>query len=193
MRRKLITTVLVLLVFLGLVGVGTLAVFNDSDSVGANTFTTGTVSLSTSPTTAAISFNNMLPGDRVTDDIVVTNDAGSAQLRYALSSVATNADSKGLKDQLSLIIKSGVTGATPCANFDSSGTVIYSGDLDSSAGKLVGDSAQGAQAGDRTLAVNASETLCFRAELPLSTGNAFKSATTTATLTFDSEQTANNP
>ncbi len=192
MRRKLVTTAVVLLAFVGLVGVGTLAVFTDSDTVDSNTFSTGTISLSTNPTSAAISFVNMLPGDQVTDDLVVTNDAGSAQLRYALSSVATNADSKGLKDLLVLTVKTGVTG-TACANFGSSGTVLYTGDLDSSAGKLIGDNAQGGQAGDRVLGVGANETLCFRAELPLSTGNSYKSATTTATFTFDAEQTANNP
>jgi hypothetical protein len=43
------------------------------------------------------------------------------------------------------------------------------------------------------MAVNTSETLCFRVNLPLATGNGFQSATTTATFTFDAEQTANNP
>ena len=78
----------------------------------------------------------------------------------------------------------------PCDNFD--GTQLYSGDLDSTAGKLVGDNTQGAQAGDRALAASGSETLCFRASLASSTGNAYQGATTTATFTFDSEQTANN-
>jgi hypothetical protein len=46
--------------------------------------------------------------------------------------------------------------------------------------------------GDRTLAAAAVETLCFRVSLPGATGNAFQGAATTATLTFDSEQTKNN-
>jgi len=54
------------------------------------------------------------------------------------------------------------------------------------------DVASGAQGGDRALAVSGTETLCFQVSLPLATGNAFTSAASTATFTFDAEQTANN-
>lgn len=192
MRRKLLTTAVILLAFTGMMSAGTLAMFTDTDAVAANTFTAGKISLSTNPTTAAVSFANMMPGDTVTNPVVVTNDAGSAALRYAVSSVATNTDTKGLKDQLVLTVKTGVTTCTT-AGFTATGIVAYTGDLDSAAGKIIGDSAQGAQAGDRTLAIGASETLCFQVNLPLATGNTYQSATTTATFTFDSEQTANNP
>jgi hypothetical protein len=170
----------------------TLAVFTDQDTVGANTFTAATISLTTSPTTALITYSNMTPGDSVTNSITVTN-AGNAQLRYAVSSSATNADTKGLKDQLVFTVKTvdATTPASPCNDFD--GTQLYTGDLDSTAGKIVGDATQGSQAGDRTLASAANEILCFRASLPVATGNTFQGATTTATFTFDSEQTANNP
>jgi predicted ribosomally synthesized peptide with SipW-like signal peptide len=189
----LVLTFLVLTVFAGVVGVGALAVFTDQQAISSNSFTTGTVSLGLSPTTTLITFSGMLPGDTVTNPLVVSNNAGSAALRYAISSTATNTDSKALKDQLVLTIKTVdvTTPLVPCDNFD--GTQLYSGDLDSTAGKLVGDPTQGNQTGDRPLAVGGSETLCFRANLPLSTGNAFKAATTTATFTFDAEQTANNP
>jgi spore coat-associated protein N len=170
----------------------TLAVFTDQDSVGANTFTAATIGLTTSPTTALITYSNMQPGDSVTNSITVTN-SGNVQLRYALSSSATNADGKALKDQLVLTVKTVdvTTPGTPCNDFD--GTQLYTGDLDSTAGKLVGDSTQGSQAGDRSLNASANEILCFRANLPLATGNTYQGATTTATFTFDSEQTANNP
>jgi hypothetical protein len=170
----------------------TLAIFTDQDTVGANAFTGGTIVLGVNPTTALITYTNMLPGDSVTNGIVVSN-TGTGQLRYAISSSATNADGKALKDQLVLTIKTidVTTPATPCDNFDGSST-LYSGDLDSTAGKLVGDNTQGSQAGDRVLAAAANETLCFRASLPLATGNAYQGAATTATFTFDSEQTANN-
>jgi spore coat-associated protein N len=170
----------------------TLAVFTDQDSVGANTFTAATIGLTTSPTTALITYSNMQPGDSVTNSITVTN-SGNVQLRYAISSSATNADAKALKDQLVLTVKTVdvTTPGTPCNDFD--GTQLYSGDLDSTAGKLVGDSTQGSQAGDRSLNASNNEILCFRASLPLATGNTFQGATTTATFTFDSEQTANNP
>jgi predicted ribosomally synthesized peptide with SipW-like signal peptide len=195
MRRKLtaVASVLALLALAAVMSVGTLAVFTDQESNASNTFSTGTIDLTIAPTSALVTYANMLPGDSVTDDIVVTNAAGSAALRYAISATATNPDSKGLKDQLTLVIRTidATTPATPCDNFD--GTQLYSGDLDSTAGKLVGDSAQGAQPGDRSLGVGASETLCFRVSLPSTTGSSHTSATTTATFVFDAEQTANNP
>lgn len=189
LRRRLSATALALALFGSLTTVGVLAVFTDSAAVGANAFSTGTIDISTSPTTALVAFSGMMPGDSVTNPLVITNGAGAA--RYSVSSVATNTDSKGLKDQLVLTIKTGVTTCTN-AGFATDGTQVYTGDLDSSAGKLIGDVAQGADSGDRTLAVSASETLCFKVTLPLSTGNAFTSAASTATFTFDAEQTANN-
>jgi spore coat-associated protein N len=162
---------------------GTMALFTDSDAIPANTFSTGTIT-------------NMMPGDVVTNSVVVSN-AGTESLRYAVSSVATNVDSKGLKDQLVLTVKTvdATTPVTPCNEFD--GTQIYTGDLDSSAGKILGDVATGqtgvaATGGDRVLASSVNETLCFRVSLPLATGNTFQNASSTATFTFDSEQTKNN-
>jgi predicted ribosomally synthesized peptide with SipW-like signal peptide len=171
-----------------LLGSGVSAFFTDTASVGANTFTDGTVDLTTSPASAAISYSAMAPGDTVTNPVTVAN-AGTLTMRYALSSVATNADSKGLKDQLALTIKTEDAGGG-CSAF--TGTSLYSGDLDSTAGKLIGDSTTGSQAGDRTLTAGSSEVLCLRATLPSGTGNAFQGAATTATFSFDAEQTKNN-
>ncbi len=168
-----------------------LAAFTAQRSAGPTTVTAGTVEVSVNPTSAVVSYTGMQPGDSVTNSIVVTN-SGSAALRYAMTSSATNPDTKGLKDQLVLTLKTvdATTPATPCDAFD--GTQLYTGDLDSTAGKLVGDSTQGSHAGDRTLTASASETLCFRATLPLATSAAYQGATTTATFTFAAEQTANN-
>jgi signal peptidase I len=130
----------------------------------------------------------MMPGDSITDDLLVTNVAGSSNLRYAVSSSATNAHSKGLKDQPILTVKTidVTTPGTPCDNLD--GTQLYAGDLDSTAGKIIGDSAQGAQAGDRTLNSGTNETLCFRVTLPSATPNTYAGSTTTATCRADQEQ-----
>ncbi|MBI1886014.1 MAG: hypothetical protein HYS09_06855 [Chloroflexi bacterium] len=191
MLRKLITTVAILSVFAAFTILGALALFTDTASVPSNTFSTGTVDIATAPTSALVTFSSMAPGDTTTQSLVASN-AGTLALRYAISGSATNADAKGLKDQLVLTIKTidVTTPGTPCDNFD--GTQLYTGDVDSTAGKLVGDNTTGAQAGDRALSASASETLCFRVELPTGTGNAFQNATTTATFTFDAEQTANN-
>jgi len=67
---------------------------------------------------------------------------------------------------------------------------LYSGDLDSTAGKLIGDSASGAGTGDRNLAASGSETLCFHVGLPLATGNTAQGASTTATFTSTSGRTS---
>ena len=172
-------------------GIAGLAVFTDQQTIDANTFSTGNVDISTAPTTALVTFSGMVPGDSVTDDVVVSN-AGNLDLRYAITSAATNADALGLKDALTLTIKTiDVTApGTPCDDFD--GTQLYTGDLDSTAGALVGSTAQGSQAGDRTLAASANETLCFRVALS-SSATGPEGASTTATFTFDAEQTTNNP
>jgi predicted ribosomally synthesized peptide with SipW-like signal peptide len=161
-----------------------LALFTDTRSVTANAFTSGTISLGLNPATALLTATTLMPGDNVNGSLVVTN-SGTGQLRYAMTSTTTNVDGKGLAAQMTLTIK---TLGTSCAAFD--GTSVFSGAL--SAGAF-GSIAAGAQAGDRTLAGAAAETLCFRASLPLASGSAFQGATTTATLTFDAEQTANNP
>ena len=189
---KILASLGVVSAFTAFAVMSTTALFTDSQAVNGNTFTTGTVDISTVPTTALVTFSSMAPGDSITDDIVVTN-AGSLQLRYAITSTATNTDAKGLKDQLTMVVKTidVTTPATPCDNFD--GTQLYSGDVDGTTGAIVGDTTAGSQAGDRTLAASASETLCFRVSLPSTSGDAFQNATTTATFTFSAEQTANNP
>src|SRR5919108_2426045 len=130
LRRKLAATVVVLALLVSVLTVGVLAVFTDTQSVASNTFSTGTIDISTSPTSALISFSNMMPGDQVTAPITVTN-AGTDQLRYAVTSTTTE---NLLAAQLDLTIKSGVTTCTN-AGFGTDGTVIYGpGDLGSTAG-----------------------------------------------------------
>ena len=175
------------------VRVATQALFTDTQSVGANTFSTGTVDLATSPTTALVTLPAMAPGDKITASIQVLN-SGSLEFRYAVKSTTTETV---LAAELDLTIRGPAAASTGCnaAGFGTFGTgVLYTtGDLGSTAGlNLIGDPAQGFQANDRTLAASASEYMCFQVELPLSTGNSFQGLTSTATLDFVSEQTANN-
>jgi hypothetical protein len=99
-----------------------------------------------------------------------------------------------LATQLALTVKTGVASCTT-AGFAATGTVVYGpaplGNTVPLA--IIGNTAQGAQAGDRTLAPAANEALCFNVSLPLATGNTFQNLATTATFTLASEQTANNP
>ena len=171
-----------------LVVAATGAIFTDTQSIGANSFSTGTLDISTSPTSAVLVFPDMSPGDRKVRSLQMSND-GSLELRYALKSVTTE---DFMASQLELKVKSGVSTCN-AGQFDADGTVLYSGILGSLAGQnVVGDMAQGPDAGDRVLAASASEELCIKVELPVSTGNAYQGQTTEATFTVYAEQTANN-
>jgi len=161
-------------------GSSTLAIFTDSQNSTA-AFSTGTIDLTASPTTV-FTASGIFPGDSGSQTVAVSN-AGTGTLRYALTTSATNADGLGLGTQLQLTI---TAGTCPGA-----GAPLYSAAALGSG--AFGNPAQGAHAGDRTLAGAASENLCFAWSLPSSTGNAFQGAATTATFTFAAEQTANNP
>ena len=165
------------------------AIFTDVQSVGGNTFSTGSVDISTSPASAVVTVSDMAPGDQVTSPITVSN-AGSLQLRYAIRATSTE---DVLAAQLDATIKVGVTTCTD-VGFGADGTVLYGpADIGSVAGiNAVGDPAQGSQSGDRTLNASSSEVLCINVSLPLGTGNSFQSLSTTASFTFLSEQTSNN-
>jgi spore coat-associated protein N len=189
MAKKILFTLLAVGLLSALARWGALAVFTDTAGVPSNTFSTGTVDISTSPQSALVTFSNMAPGDQVTAPITVSN-AGSLDLRYAVTSTTTE---NALAGQLQLTIKSGVTTCTN-AGFGGSGTVLYGPGVlgTTSATNVIGNPAQGAQSGDRTLSASANEVLCFNVSLPLSTGNSFQNLTTTATFAFDAEQTKNN-
>lgn len=174
------------------------AFFTDSAVVGVNSFTSGSLDIVLTPEGAAataVSFSNMAPGDVVTAPLLVKNQ-GNLAFRYAFTSGATNADAKALKDGLVFTVKAEDAGGG-CAAF--SGSQLYTGDLDNagisvaSPGLIFGNSAQGAQAGDRVLAAAAQENLCLRVALPLAASNTLQAAATTATFTFNAEQVVNNP
>jgi spore coat-associated protein N len=168
------------------------ALFTDSDALGSNTFATGDVDLTTNPTTNAISMSGMAPGDVKYGSVTVSN-SGSLQLRYALKSATTE---DVLAGQLDLTIWDEAEEAdigTDCSTTVPTNKLYTAAALGSVAGtQLFGSPTAGSQAGDRTLAAAASEVLCLKVELPSTTGNTFESLTTTATFTFESEQTANN-
>ena len=160
-------------------GAMSLAIFTDS-STTTGTFSSGTVDITSSPV-VAFTVVGMVPGDTDTQLLTIAN-AGTAELRYAMSVLATNP----LGDTLTLAVK---TLGTGCAAFDGT-TILASTSLD---GALIGSTAQGDQSGDRTLAAATAEDLCFQVGLPLATGNALQGASSDVTFTFDAEQTANNP
>jgi spore coat-associated protein N len=156
-----------------------LALFTDTaTSTGA--FTTGTIDIATSPV-ALFTLPAIFPGGTGSATLNVSN-GGTGALRYAMTTAATNADAKNLRDQLLLTVS---PGACP------GGAALFGPAALS--GAVFGNPTQGPDAGDRTLAAGATEDLCFAWSLDLATGNAFQAAATTATFTFAAEQTANNP
>jgi hypothetical protein len=190
--RRLAALVLGLSLIGTLSGAMSLALFTDQETADS-TFSSGSIVLDDAKIDGlTLSISPLMPGDLITDDVVVEND-GTAQLRYSISTSTTNPDTKALRDALNLTIKTVdvTTPGTPCDNFDGAST-LYSGTLGASTA-AVGSPAAGAQAGDRTLAGLSAETLCFRISLPLATGNAYAAASAVTTFTFDAEQTANNP
>jgi hypothetical protein len=175
------------------------AIFTDTESAGSNTFTSGSIDISTTPASAILTAGNMAPGDRVDNSLTVSND-GSLELRYAIQRSATD-DVNGFSDALKLRIAVQGGGSCNFPYYDIAGTPgtigddtqIYEGTgFPATATNTVGDVTQGSQSGDRTLSAAANEVLCFSAALPLSADNTLQAATTTATFDFVAEQTTNN-
>jgi hypothetical protein len=192
-RRRARTIITLSLAVAGAGVVMSSALFTDSANVGGNALTNGTIDISTDPATTAFTASNMAPGDSVYGTVKVSN-LGTLPMRYAMTSNATNADSKALASQLQMTVKSGVS-TCDAAGF-SGGTTLYNaaalGGL-ATALNIIGDPTTGQQSGDRSLAAGANETLCFKVTLPTGTPNTYQAATTTATFTFAAEQTTNNP
>ena len=168
-----------------LTGVATSAYFTGSANITGNTFTSGSIKLTATPATSAITMAGMTPGDKVTAAITVTNSGTLPQL-YAVVSVTNE---NVLAAHLQLTIKTGVTTCNT-GGFGTDGTNVYSAALGATGPgtKLIGDSTQGRQAGDRALAAGASEVLCAQVVLPLTSASTFQTKTTTATLTFNADQ-----
>lgn len=185
---KLLVTLGVLGLALSAFMIASLALFTDVENVGGNTFSTGNIDLAAAPVSAVVTAGTMAPGDQVTATLDMTN-SGSLDLRYSATSTTTE---DTLAAQLVLTIKDSVTTCDD-ANWTADGNVLYSGVLGTTGtAVLFGDATPGADPGDRALAPTASETLCVNVTLPLATTTG-EGLTTTATLNFEAEQTANNP
>ena len=168
------------------------AIFSDAESIGSNVFSNGTVDISLLQSSAVMGLGNMSPGDKTTSPLTVSN-AGSLQLRYAVTTTTTE---NALAAQLDLIIWDEYDEAddgVDCNSTPPSNVLYGPGDVGSTAGLAVlGDPAQGEQAGDRTLSGGSLEVLCVQVSLPPETGNEFQGMSTNVDFTFAAEQTTNN-
>lgn len=156
-----------------------------TDSVDENlSFSSGTLDLVGSATPTLLSVTNMAPGDVAYAPLTLTN-GGSLDLRWAMTSARGGdtafADALGLDVVQSATCDAGTDFATPLATGTAGSTFV------------LGDPTAGADTGDQALAPAATTPLCFRATFPLSAGNALQGKSSTVTLTFAAEQTANNP
>ncbi|MDH3705638.1 MAG: CalY family protein [Acidimicrobiia bacterium] len=186
---QVLATIAVVALTVAALAAVSLAVYTDNESVANNTISSGTIDLTATPATAAISMTAITPGDQVTAPMTIGN-AGDVALRYAMTSTTTE---DTFASSLTFTVKSGVATCTD-AGFGASGTVEYTGILGSTAtSAILGNVAQGNQAGDRSLAPATNEVLCLNVRLPAASGNISQGQTTSATLTFAAEQTANNP
>jgi len=167
------------------VGAMSLALFTDDVNVNNNSFTAGTVDLTTTPTTAVFTVTGMMPGDDRYGQLTVTN-SGNASFRYSMTTSATNPDTKDLRNQLTLEVREKAAGT--CAADFTGNAVVNSTALQ---GASFGSSTQGQDTGDRVLA-SGSEALCFKVHMPNGTDDTYQGATTVATFSFHAEQTANN-
>ena len=168
----------------GVIWAGTFATFTDSGTANS-TFTAGTVDLLVSGEAdddyafTSIEMGNMKPGDVKYAPLTIANN-GTLDFTYTMSTSATNADSKALRDQLTTEIRL-VANAAAC---DSAGvgfnasltTVTASGALSAAA------------IASRPLTAGSSEVLCYKVQLPSSAADSYQGATTTATFTFAATQ-----
>ncbi len=164
----------------GAVWAGTFATFTD-DATSSSTFATGTVNMELADdTTDAYSFttlstSNMKPGDVKFATLKVEN-AGSIASTYTMTSAESETVLSG-QLQLGAVVGAVTCDAAGYTTAATAGTVIASGALSSAAISTA-----------RALGAAASETLCFRVELPTASDNTFQGLTTTSTFTFSLTQ-----
>ncbi|MFN8169099.1 MAG: TasA family protein [Candidatus Nanopelagicales bacterium] len=194
-RRRFVATAAICgLAFVGIGQLATGALFEDSANASV-TYTTGDVEIEAegSASTTLPAASNLAPGDTVFRPVRITN-VGSLDLRYAISGVTTS-QTKSLATVLRYTIYRGVSVAD-CGNGVVGGGValVSASPIGTTTSALVGDPAPGTQGGERTInAGDPADVLCVAMNLPLATTSTYAGANAQVTLTFDAEQTRNNP
>lgn len=188
-RRKRRRGIIALLAALAALTLGagsfSLAQFTDQ-STSTWSFTAGSIDIVTDATVGA-NVTGMMPGDVVTEDLLVRNN-GTQSLRYAMSTTASTA----LGTELRLEVRTqDVNGG--CDDFDGTNVRTVVPVVQTLSGAGFGSNVQGQNTDDRVLAGGAQETLCFRVSLPLTASTTVQGMTSAVVFTFDAEQTVNNP
>jgi hypothetical protein len=170
-RRRLMAWVVIAL---ALIGLGVLAWFlllvRPSIEAHDLRLRAATIDVSEGPGDTNLSAEGMAPGDVATGVLTVSNSSRTS-FKYAMHHGAISADSTALASALRLTI---TTGGTSCQ--DAGSSVVYDGPLSEAA---FGDGGSA-----RDLAAASAETLCFKAELPVETGNRVQGSTAVVRLSF---------
>lgn len=199
-RRFIATTAIIGLAVAGVTGLTTSAIFTSEADSGRSGFVSGSIDIDAGETSwSGLVPSIAAPGDTYFAAIPVSNE-GTLQLRYAMELSATaQSPSNGSSDLLDFLTYSIYHGAPECtaAGVASAGATRASTAVLSSAAthQAVGDKARGHQSvngGDRTLQVNASETLCLQIDFDIDADDSVQLHSAALDFTFYAEQTANN-
>jgi predicted ribosomally synthesized peptide with SipW-like signal peptide len=166
----------------GAVWAGTFATFTDSGTA-TSTFTAGTVDLLISSEVddayafTSLEMSAMKPGDVKYAALTIANN-GTLGFSYTMATSATNADSKALRDQLTLGIRKVASTCDATTYAAAAGADILFAEAALAGGAI----------GSRTLTAATNEVACFKVLLPSASGDTYQGATTTATFTFSATQ-----
>lgn len=170
-RRRLAIWVIACLALIGF-GVSARLLLFGHLSIGAHDLQlrVATLDISAGPGDTILSAQGMAPGDVAIGVFTVTNSSRTS-FKYAMLHGPISAESSALATALRLTIK---TVGSSCADFD--GSILYAGPL---GGAAFGDGPRA-----RDLAGATAEILCFRAELPIGTGNGLQGTAAVVHLSF---------
>lgn len=194
LRLGLVSAALVGVSAVSLTNLASTALFTDTQSTTASVVTSGSVDLALGGSAATtLAVPAMAPGD-ARYGVVTVQNAGSLQSRY--SAKAGWSTGNALTSALTLSVRTIAAAGSTCDASLAWGTSDVATNETASSNAttlaLFGSSTAGQQTGDRALGAASNEYLCVRLALPSSAGNSVASLTSSLTLTFDAEQTANN-
>lgn len=178
-RRRRVAALATAGIMLCGIGLGTNALFTDTEVVDGNTFVAGTLDLAVGDQTETVTAANMAPGDTAEGQVELRND-GTIPLTYTFTVSVAPGDSPELAEALHALTYLS-TGTCDAATLDAA-TPLHTAPGFPTAGETHAYTAQ------RQLAPGASEVLCLRGLLPLGTPDDYQGDTSTLTWTFNAQQ-----
>lgn len=186
--RMVITAVLALLALVAVAVPGAIALRATTSGanaagvseIGTNRLGAATLDIELGSSEATLTATNIAPGDTVSGRLDLTN-AGTLPLIYAVSATTDGG-------ALGAWLRFDVWPADDCDVAPAVDSILVAGlMLDAPRVAVLGDPSTGRQAGDRSLAPGAAETICLRATLPPAAGNDAQGASLLFDLIIDAE------